>query len=71
MKWNKIPEKTPEFGIEYALAVGDLWHKGVLKNIGYEEKTGRKLFQFTDLNGDPVYDVTHFMKLDLPAKPKE
>lgn len=68
MKWFELPKKEPEFGIDYALASNGDWHKGFLKNIGFEE--GHKLFFFSDGNGDPIHDVTHFVKLDLPTKPK-
>lgn len=68
MKWLELPKKEPEFNVIYALASNGDWHKGKLKTIGFDEKDGKKLFSFEDGNGDPIYDVTHFIKLDLPIK---
>lgn len=69
MKWLELPKKEPDFNIDYALAANGDWHKGRLKNIGFHE--GKKIFNFEDGNGDPIYDVTHFCKIDLPIKSKE
>lgn len=68
MKWNELLKKEPEFNIDYALVANGDWHKGRLKNIGFED--GKKLFFFVDGNGDPIHDVTHFLRIELPIIPK-
>ena len=73
MKWNKLADKEPPFGVPLIIwrkaPEGEIWGEGMLEKIETTESGKLIIFNLaTEHEGFTVTDATHWT---IPTKPKE